>query len=138
MVKSNLKINRKNFAPVIQGGFSHVEARRQMMIKRVNGTLTVLLLIALFITGLNYYFATSSEMVLNDLNRQIIVTNDENFDLQYKLDKMKSFTNVGNKVESSNLLKKAENVMEVPYVDSVVPKQLKPLKTVKTGWNLGY
>ena len=97
MRKSNLKVNNKNLAHVIKGGFSQVEAKRQLAIKRINGTLTVLLLIALFVTGLNYYFATTSEMVLNNLNREIVVTNDENFDLQYQLDRMKSFTNVGKK-----------------------------------------
>ena len=138
MKKSNLKINNKKLAPVIKGGFSQIEAKRQMTIKRVNGTLTVLLLIALFVTGLNYYFATSSEMVLNNLNREIVVTNDENFDLQYKLDKMKSFTNVGNKVESTQLLKKADKVIEVPYIQPNVPKSVKVEKSVKNAWNLGY
>lgn len=138
MTKSNLKFNNSDWAPVIKGEFSQVEAKRQMTIKKVNGTLTVLLLIAIFITGLNYYFATSSEMILNNLNREIVVTNDENFDLQYKLDKTKSFTNVGNKVESSQLLKKAEKVMEVPYVPVSAPKFVKNEKAVKQGWNLGY
>lgn len=137
MMKSNLKFNNMNIAPVIMGGFSNEEAKRQMAIKKVNGTLTGLLLLALFITGLNYYFATSSEMVLNNLNRDIIVTNDENFDLQYQLDKMKSFTNVGNKVESTQLLKKAEDVMEIPFVEPVAPKKSKP-KTSDFKWSLGY
>ncbi|MBR1754100.1 hypothetical protein IJ732_04610 [bacterium] len=137
MKKTNLKLN-KSSASIIKGGFSQQEAKRQMAIKRVNGTLTVLLLIALFITGLNYYFATSSEMVLNNLNREIVITNDENFDLQYKLDKMKSFTNVGNQVESSQLLKKAEEVIEIPFVQTSVPKVIKNEKTVKQAWNLGY
>lgn len=138
MMKSNLKINNNELAPVIRGGFSHEEAKRQMTIKKVNGTLTGLLLLALFITGLNYYFATSSEMVLNNLNREIVVTNDENFDLQYKLDKMKSFTNVGNKVESTQLLKKAEDVLEVPYIEPHMPKKSKLSKMSNFNWNLGY
>lgn len=138
MSKTNLKFNNNSWTPVIKGEFSQVEARKQMTIKKVNGTLTLLLLIAIFITGLNYYFATSSEMVLNNLNREIVLTNDENFDLQYKLDKTKSFTNVGNKVETSQLLKKAEKVMEVPYIPVSAPKFVKTEKTTKLGWNLGY
>ena len=138
MMKSNLKFNNNiSIAPVIMGGFSHEEAKRQMAIKKINGTLTGLLLLALFITGLNYYFATSSEMVLNNLNREIIITNDENFDLQYQLDKLKSFTNVGNQVESTQLLKKAEEVIEVPYIEPVMPKS-KPAKTSDFKWSLGY
>lgn len=138
-MKSNLKFNNNiSIAPVIRGGFSHEEAKRQMAIKKVNGTLTGLLLLALFITGLNYYFATSSEMVLNNLNREIVVTNDENFDLQYQLDKMRSFTNVGNKVESSQLLKKAEDVIEIPYVEPVAPKKSKGVNASDFKWSLGY
>lgn len=136
MLKSNLKFNNKREASVIRGDFSQVEAKRQMAIKRVNITLTGLLFCALFVTGLNYYFATSSEMVLNNLNREIVVTNDENFDLQYKLDKLKSFTNVGTQVEST--LKKAETVLEVPYVAPVSPKSQNSLKKTGFGWNLGY
>ena len=137
-MKTNLKVNNNEFTTVIRGEFSPVEAKRQMTIKRVNGTLTGLLLAALFITGLNYYFATTSEMVLNDLNREIIITNDENFDLQYQLDKMKSFTNVGNKVEQTQLLKKAEEVLEVPYAEVILPQKQKPVKAVGFGWNIGY
>jgi len=138
MRKSNLKINNRNLAPVIKGEFPSVEAKRQMAIKKVNGTLSALLLCALLVTGLNYYFATSNEMVLNNLNREIIITNDENFDLQYKLDKLKSFTNVGEKVEQNQSLKKAEDILEVPYVEVNAPKKVKPKKTDNFKWSLGY
>ena len=135
---SNLKTHSNRAGTIIQGGFSQAEARRHLMIKRINGTLAVMLLIALFITALNYYFATTREMVLNDLNREIIITNDENFDLQYKLDKMKSFTNVGNKVESSQLLKKAEEVIEIPYIAPPSQPQQTKYKASGYGWTLGY
>lgn len=138
MSKTNLKFNNSNWAPILKGEFSQVEAKKQMMIKKINGTLTVLLLIAIVITGLNYYFATSSEMILNSLNREIGVMNDENFDLQYKLDKSNSFTQVGNQVESSQLLKKAEKVIEIPFVQTNIPKSVKNEKSAKQGWNLGY
>jgi predicted PurR-regulated permease PerM len=137
MRNSNLKLNR-DIAPVIKGGFSNGESRRQMAIKRVNGTLTLLLLIVLFITGLSYYFATTHEMILNNLNRDIIITNDDNFDLQYRLDKMKSFTNVGSKVEESQLLKKAEEIIEVPYVEVNVPTKMQKKVSPDFHYSLGY
>ena len=138
MISSNLKIHNRKSASIIQGGFTQTETKRQLAIRRVNGTLTVMLLIALFITALNYYIATTREMILNDINREIIVTNDENFDLQYKLDKMKSFTNVGNKVESTQLLKKAEEVIEVPYAEVPVLPSKRQYDTKGFGFSLGY
>src|SRR5574344_1403037 len=89
-----------------------------MAIKQVNTTLTVLLGICIMVTAISYYFATANEIVLNDLNRQTVILNDENADLQNKLDKLKSFNNVDITMQKSNLLQKAEQVIETPAITS--------------------
>lgn len=141
-MRTNLKTgnnfdHNEGYAPVIEGFFPKEETKKQMAIKRVNGTLSALLLAALVFTGVNYYFATTSEMVLNELNREIVVTNDENSDLQYKLDKMKSYTNVGNTVQQNHMLKKAEQVIEVPLVKVLPAKQKSVIRDDYTR-TLGY
>lgn len=109
-----------------------------MAIRQINTTLTILLGIFIMLTAVSYYFATANEMVLNNLSRQTTVLNDENADLQNKLDKLKSFNNVDMTVSKSNMLKKAQQVIEIPAVTSsaVADKKLSAQKPFS--WAIGY
>lgn len=125
-------------APVIEGFFPKEDFRKVMAIRKVNTTLTVLLIISLAITVISYYFATANEIVLNDLNRQTVVLNDENSDLQNKLDKLKSFNNVDMSMQSSNTLKKAQQVIEVNAVKSNVTNDNNTNEQKPLVWAIGY
>jgi hypothetical protein len=105
-------------APVIEGYFPKENIIKEMAIRKINTTLTILLGIFLVTTAVSYYFATANEIVLNNLSRQTIVLNDENADLQNKLDRLKSFNNVDMTMQKNNMLTKAEKVIEVPAVSS--------------------
>jgi hypothetical protein len=72
------------------------------------------LIIAVVITS--YYFVITCEMKLNDLSRQTVVLNNENEELQNKLDSLKSFNNVDKTFQQSNMLQKAGQVIEAPEV----------------------
>lgn len=106
------------YSPIIEGYFPKENTRKEMAIRKINTTLTVFLGGLLFLTAICYYFATANEMVLNNLSRQTVVLNDENSDLQNKLDKLKSFNNVDMTMQKNNMLQKAEQVIEVQAVTS--------------------
>lgn len=124
--------------PIIEGYFPKENVKKEMAIRQINTTLTVLLGIFIMLTAVSYYFATANEMVLNNLSRQTTVLNDENADLQNKLDKLKSFNNVDMTVSKSNMLKKAQQVIEIPAVTSnaVADKKLSAQKPFS--WAIGY
>lgn len=124
--------------PVIEGYFPKENIKKEMAIRKVNTTLTVLLIGLIVVTAISYYFATVNEMVLNNLNRQTVVLNDENSDLQNKLDRLKSFNNVDKTMQKSNFLKKAQQVMEIPAVSSntIADKKLDAQKPFS--WSIGY
>lgn len=125
-------------APVIEGYFPKENLRKEMAIRKINTTLTVLLGIFIMLTAVSYYFATANEIVLNNLSRQTTVLNDENADLQNKLDKLKSFNNVDLTVSKSKILKKAQQVIEIPAVatNTVADKKLNAQKPFS--WAIGY
>ena len=55
-------------------------------------------------------------MKLNDLSRQTIIINNENEELQNKLDSLKSFNNVDKTLQQNNLLQRAGQVIETPEI----------------------
>lgn len=134
----NYQTNPQQSSPVIEGFFPKENVRKEMAIRKINTTLTVLLGIFLVMTAISYYFATANEMVLNDLSRQTIVLNDENADLQNKLDKLKSFNNVDMSMKKTNMLKKAQQVLEVPAVSNNMVANKKFDSQKPFTWAIGY
>lgn len=130
--------NPQQSSPVIEGYFPKEDITKEMSIRKINTILTILLGLSIFITAISYYFATANEMVLNDLSRQTVVLNDENFDLQNKLDKLKSFNNVDMTMQKSNMLQKAQQVMEVPAVSSNIIADKKIDAQRPFSWSIGY
>jgi len=124
--------------PIIEGYFPKENVRKEMAIRKINTTLTIMLGIFLLLTAVSYYFATANEIVLNNLSRQTTILNDENSDLQNKIDKLKSFNNVDITMQKNNMLKKAQQVIEIPAVSSgiVADKKLNAQKPFS--WAIGY
>jgi predicted PurR-regulated permease PerM len=87
-----------------------------MAIKRVNKSLCVILSILIAVVVVSYYFVISSEMKLNDLSRQTVILNNENEELQNKLDSLKSFNNVDKTLQQNNMLQRAGQVIETQEV----------------------
>jgi len=134
----NYQSNPQSSNFVIEGYFPKENTRKEMAIRQINTTLTALLGVFICITAISYYFATANEMKLNNLNRQTVILNDENSDLQNKLDKLKSFNNVDLTMQKNNMLEKAQQVIEVPAVASneVSHKKIDAQKPFT--WAIGY
>lgn len=136
--KESYQSNPQHGNSIIEGYFPKESIKKEMAIRKINTTLTIVLGMFLVITAVSYYFATANEMVLNNLNRQTTVLNDENSDLQNKLDKLKSFNNVDITIQKNNTLKKAQQVIEVPAVslNTVTDRKINTQKPFT--WAIGY
>ncbi len=123
---------------VIEGIFEQEDNVKSMAIRKLNFTLCILLAILIAVTTVSYYFATATEITLNNLSRETSVFNDENAELENQLDKLKSFNNVDKSMQKSNLLTKAKQVIEVEEVDSAnITKNTLDSRKV-FNWSIGY
>ncbi len=103
---------------IIEGYFPKENLVRDMAIKRVNKSLCIILGILITVVVVSYYFVISCEMKLNDLSRQTVILNNENEELQNKLDSLKSFNNVDKTLQQNNLLQRPGQVIETQEVKS--------------------
>ena len=101
---------------IIEGYFPKENFVREMAIKRVNKTLCVILSLLIGVVVVSYYFVISCEMKLNDLSRQTVILNNDNEELQNKLDSLKSFNNVDKTLQQNNMLQRAGQVIETQEV----------------------
>ncbi len=120
----NLAVNS-----IIEGYFPKENLVKDMAIKRVNKMLCVILSLLIGVVVISYYFVISCEMKLNDLSRQTIILNNENEELQNKLDSLKSFNNVDKTFQQNNMLQRAGQVIETPEI--TIDTQTAAKKTVK-------
>ena len=129
--------------PIIDGYFPKCKTYKEMAVARVNRTLCSILVLFIILSAVSYYFVTASEVTLNKYRKQTLMLNDENVELQNKLDYLKSYYNVDKAMQKKNLLHKAQNVIEVKEpvaVSSTKPiNKLQQNKTKKPfQWSIGY
>ena len=101
---------------IIEGYFPKENLVKDMAIKRVNKSLCIILSILIAVVVVSYYFVITCEIKLNDLSRQTVILNNENEELQNKLDSLKSFNNVDKTLQQNNMLQRAGQVIETPEV----------------------
>ncbi|MCQ2739028.1 MAG: hypothetical protein MJ237_02240 [bacterium] len=101
---------------IIEGNFPKENVVKQMAIKRVNKMLCIALGLLITVVIASYYLAISYEMKLNNLSKETVVLNNENSELQIKLDKLRSFNNVDQTLQKNNILQKAGEVVVTPEV----------------------
>lgn len=124
---------------VIEGYFYKESTVKDMAIRKVNKSLCGLLVLAIVTAFVSYYFVMCSQLTLDNLRNQIVALNDENFDLQNNLDRLKSFNNVDNKMEQFNLLQKADKVIEVQAIPAKVKvESTKVASSEPFRWAIGY
>ena len=121
--------------------FPKSSSAKATAIKEVNKTLCGLLVFAMIISVVSYYFVASSEIKLNECSKNTTILNVENSELQNKLDKLKSFNNVDLTMQKSNLLQRPEKVIETmevgTYSQSAKKSHLNNTSKTKA-WTIGY
>lgn len=132
-------VQKLAFNSIIEGNFPKENVVKQMAIKRVNKTLCIILGLLISVAVISYYFVITCEMKLNDLSRQTTVLNNENADLQNKLDSLKSFNNVDKTFQQNNMLKRAGQVIETTEVTVETPESFsKPKKKKVFNYAIGF
>lgn len=102
---------------IIEGNFPKENVVRQMAIKHVNKMLCIILSVLITVVIISYYFVITSEMKLNEISRETIVLNNENSELQNRLDSLKSFNNVDKTLQQNNMLQRAGQVIETQAIE---------------------
>ena len=130
--------------PIIDGYFPTQKTYKELAIARINRTLCLLLLLFIMISAVSYYFVTANEITLNKYRKQTLALNDENVELQNKLDYLKSYYNVDKAMQKQHLLQKADNVIEVkaapaiaPITNNAIDKVTEATQT-SAHWTLGF
>lgn len=140
----NQYANKSAMSPVINGYFPTHKTYKEMAIARVNRTLCALLTVFILVSAVSYYFVTASEITLNKYRKQALALNDENVDLQNKLDYLKSYYNVDKAMQKQHLLQKAKTVIEVKDTPATAPvvnvAAAKDAETSKKSyqWSVGF
>lgn len=116
---------------VLEGNFPVFENYRDLAVFKFNRFLCTLLGISILISMFTYSAVISKEDQLSKLHTKINDINYENVELQNKLDYIKSFYNIDNKVTQANFLKRADSVMEVTAKQPIISNNI-ALSGVKT------
>lgn len=119
---------------IIEGNFPKENVVRQMAVKRINKMLCIILSLLITVVVVSYYFVITSEMKLNEISRQTIVLNNENAELQNRLDSLKSFNNVDKTLQQNNMLQRAGQVIETQAIE-IDPSENSTKKSRKKPFN---
>lgn len=130
--------------PIIDGYFPTHKTYKEMAIARINRTLCVFLAFFIMLSAVSYYFVTANEITLNKYRKQTLALNDENVELQNKLDYLKSYYNVDKAMQKQHLLQKANNVIEVKASPATAPVSKNAIEKVAQSsqkpvqWSIGF
>lgn len=122
--------------PVIYGRFPK-HAVKNSPAEKINKFLSIMLLGLVVLSLVSYYFVSDGEKTMNTLGREIIALNNENIELQNKLDNLHSFNRVDDIISDNSLLDTAREVMEIPAVNVVDTPKALPIP-VNYNWTIGY
>ena len=129
--------------PIIDGYFPAHKTYKEMAIARINRTLCAVLAVFILTSAVSYYFVTANELTLNKYRKQTLALNDENVELQNKLDYLKSYYNVDKAMQKQHFLQKADNVIEVKASPSSAPVKIETVSemqenTKSAHWSIGF
>lgn len=122
--------------PVIYGRFPK-HAVKYSPAEKINKLLSLMLLGLVVLSLVSYYFVSDGEKTMNALGREIVALNNENIELQNKLDNLHSFNRVDNIIADNSVLDTAREVMEIPAVNVVDAPKTQPIP-VNYNWSVGY
>ena len=122
--------------PVIYGRFPKYSYKKSVL-ERVNKVLFAFLFVLVGLSVLSYYFVEDGVNSMNKMGREIVALNNENIELQSKIDNLHSFNKVDEIIQGKTSLNTAKSIIEVPAVSvSTLPKvETAPVKYV---WSMGY
>ena len=122
--------------PVIYGKFPKFSANKSYA-EKLNKLLSGVLLCLVFLSIGSYHFVSNNQKIMNNLGREIVSLNNENIELQSKLDNLHSFNRVDRIIHSRTSLDTAQKVIEVPAINVMTTPKIKS-EPVNYNWSIGY
>ena len=98
---------------IISGYFLEELPYKEMIIARFNNILYFILGTLVLFCLICYYFVSCKEVQLNKISKETLELNYENEELQNKVDSLQSYYNIDKAVSKSNILERAQKVVEV-------------------------
>ena len=123
---------------VIDGYFVLEKNDEEKIISRVNTILSIFILALISVMLVSYYILTIKEIQLNKIHKDIVTNQDENVELQNKLDSLTSYTHVDKVTREKNLLQKSQQVIEVNASEAPIEKTKKDTHKPSFKWSIGY
>ncbi len=124
--------------PVIYGRFPK-HNNSLSPVDKINKFLSIVLLCFVLLSLVSYYFVSDCEKTMNGLGREIVALNNENIELQNKLDNLNSFNNIDAVVQGNMMLDTAKKVIEIPAVNNIsIPSDKLTALPVNYSWSIGY
>ena len=102
---------------IISGYFVNERSYKEIIIQRFNNFLYCVLGILVVFCFVGYYFVSCKEVQLNKISRATLELNYENDELQNKLDGLQSYYNIDKAISRTNILERAQNVVEVDAIN---------------------
>lgn len=127
-------------SPVVYGRFpKRIKVSAVSPVENINKFLSSVLLCLVMLSLVSYYFVSDSQKTMNLLGREIVALNNENIELQNKLDNLHSFNKVDAIIQGKTSLDTAKKVIEVPavYTAEKVSKKKDGIP-VNYNWSIGY
>ena len=115
--KATNPINNDN-GQIISGYFLNEKSYKELIIARVNNFLYIVLGVLITFCLICYYFVSCKEVQLNQTTRTTLELNFENDELQNKVDSLQSYYNIDKAVSKTNILERAQKVVEINAIDT--------------------
>ena len=109
--------NNSENSQIISGYFLNEKSYKEMIVQRVNNFLYGVLIFLVLFCLVCYYFVSCKEVQLNQISRETLELNYENDELQNKVDSLQSYYNIDKAVSKTNILERAQHVIEVNAID---------------------
>jgi hypothetical protein len=113
---------------IVKGNFPVYEDFRNLAIFKFNRLLSFSLAGCILVTMVSYSMVVAKENQIAQVHSKTNEINFENIDLQNKVDYVKSFYNVNDKIAKISFLKKADKIIEVEAASASLKKNNNDLK----------
>ena len=114
--KNNEQYNAQN--AIVQGDFPKYDNLRELSLYRFNRLLSFLLIGSVIASMVSYSMVVAKENTLAVIHSKTNEVNFENLELQNKVDQVKSFNTINNRIAMVDFLKKPDTVMEVKSINT--------------------
>ena len=126
-------------SPVVYGRFpKRITVSHSSPVDKFNKFLSFLLFLLVMLSLVSYWFVSDSEKTMNTLGKEIVALNNENIELQNKLDNLHSFNKVDSVIQGKTSLDTAKKVIEIPAGTKQVNSKKFGAIPVNYRWTTGY